>query len=79
MKNNFNLLASNNKRSIKNILTIGLFAVVMISSLFSNGLIISQVMASGNTTSVVDNTSLSVVTNQNTVQSGSQVTLTATV
>jgi hypothetical protein len=87
MKNNFNLLTSNNKRSIKNILTIGLFAVVMISSLFSNGLIISQAMASGNTTSVanntsttsIDNTSLTVVANPNTVQAGGQVTLTATI
>ena len=87
MKNNFNLLASNNKRSIKNILTIGLFAVVMISSLFSNGLIISQAMASGNTTSVanntsttsIDNTSLTVVANPNIVQAGGQVTLTATI
>ena len=80
MKNNSNLLPSDDGRSIKNILMIGLFAVVIISLLFSNGLIISQVMASDvNSTSTIDNTSLSIVTNQNTVQAGVQVTLTVTV
>ena len=87
MGNDPNFRLTNTKPNIKNILTICLFAVIIFSSLFSNGSLVSQAMASGNSTSAnnttntptIDNTSLTVVSNPNTISAGSHVTLTATV
>ncbi|WP_133121021.1 beta strand repeat-containing protein, partial [Candidatus Nitrosotalea bavarica] len=90
MEINNNSLLQSNKKSIKNILIIFLFTIVMFSSLFSNGSLVSQAMASGNTTSTgnnattnntptIDNTSLTVTSNPNTISAGGQVILTATV
>ena len=52
MKHNHNVLTSNYRRGIKNILAVFLFAVVMIFSLFSNGSFVSQAMTSSTRTSV---------------------------
>lgn len=85
MKNNFNASISYNKISIKNILTIALFATIIISSTFANGLFFSQAMATDNSTdngtpsTSLDNTSITITSNQNTISAGAQVTLVATV
>ncbi|HZS74765.1 MAG TPA: hypothetical protein VFA69_09735 [Candidatus Nitrosotalea sp.] len=50
MKDNSNASTSNDKISIKNILTIALFATTIISSTFANGLFFSQAMATDNST-----------------------------
>ncbi|MDE1817075.1 MAG: Ig-like domain repeat protein [Thaumarchaeota archaeon] len=60
---------------------------MMISSIFTNGIFVSQAMADGNSTSTqnstasasLDATSTAITSTQNTVSVGSQITLTATV
>jgi len=64
-----------------------LLVIITMSSIFTNGVFISQAMASDNSTtqnsttptSTLDATSVSVTSTQNTVSAGSQITLTATV
>ncbi|MDE1876000.1 MAG: Ig-like domain repeat protein [Thaumarchaeota archaeon] len=64
-----------------------LFVIMMISSIFTNGIFVSQAMADGNSTSTqnstasasLDATSTAITSTQNTVSVGSQITLTATV
>ncbi|MDC8452758.1 MAG: hypothetical protein LV477_07590, partial [Candidatus Nitrosotalea sp.] len=85
MKDNFNASISHGKISIKNILTIALFATIIITSTFANGLFFSQAMATGNSTgngtssTTLDNTSTTITSSQNTISAGAQVTLVATV
>lgn len=85
MKDNFNSSILHGKISIKNILTIALFATIIISSTFANELFFSQAMATGNSTgngtssTTLDNTSTTITSSQNTISAGAQVTLVATV
>ncbi len=84
MKHNFNSLISEHNISIKNILRIALFATIIISSAFTNGIFFSQAMAdnstgAGNGSPTLDNTSTTITSNQNTISAGGQVTLVVTV
>ncbi|MHB8601978.1 MAG: hypothetical protein ACYC6W_09485 [Nitrosotalea sp.] len=85
MKHNFNSLTSKDNISIKNIRRIDLFATIIISSVFTNGMFFSQAMADNNSTGIgngspaLDNTSTTITSNQNTISAGGQVTLVATV
>ena len=64
-----------------------LLVIMIMSSIFTNGIFISQAMATGNSTTqnsttpapTLDVTSVTVTSTQNTVSAGSQITLTATV
>ena len=64
-----------------------LLVIMIMSSIFTNGVFISQAMASDNSTTqnsttpapTLDVTSITVTSTQNTVSAGSQITLTATV